>query len=392
MSFVLHNSLSSEEYEFPIIKGEKGDCGIDFSNLHLYTGYYSYDPGLKSTAICKSSICFIDGTYGVLEYRGYNICDLIKDYDFIDISYLLIFNNFPSFDIKEKIKGYIIEEQKNLDYLFPILHSLNCRNTPIDNLKILYSHYTAQNKNEVSDKLIFKILGAMPLLIYMAYSKEAPLYIHSDCSKCFLMNYFKQGSVNIEIVNIFQKFLILHAEHEQNASTSAVRIIGSAGNSPLNSIFSGILALEGTRHGNANEAVIKLLQSISDIPEFLKNVKNTKARIPGWGHRVYKTIDPRAVELKKLCSYFPSNNDLFEKAITLEDILSKDEYFLKRKLYPNVDFYSGILLDKIGISTDLFLMMFILARTSGWLAHWREMNSNKENIFRPRQIYIQENT
>ena len=210
MSFTLRNNSSGKEFEFPTIQGKKGNNGIDFSNLYLSTGYYSYDPGLKSTATCKSSICFIDGQQGILEYRGYNICDLIKKHDFLDIAYLLIFKKFPSPNIKEEIKNYIIEEQKHLDYLFPILKFLNSSNAPIDNLKILYSHYTAHNKKENIDKLIFKILGAMPLLIYMAYSKKPPAFTDSDCGKCFLMNYFECTSINPVIVNTFQKFLILH--------------------------------------------------------------------------------------------------------------------------------------------------------------------------------------
>ena len=388
MSFTLRNNSSGKEFEFPTIQGKKGNNGIDFSNLYLSTGYYSYDPGLKSTATCKSSICFIDGQQGILEYRGYNICDLIKKHDFLDIAYLLIFKKFPSPNIKEERKNYIIEEQKHLDYLFPILKFLNSSNAPIDNLKILYSHYTAHNKKENIDKLIFKILGAMPLLIYMAYSKKPPAFTDSDCGKCFLMNYFECTSINPVIVNTFQKFLILHAEHEQNASTSAVRVIGSAGNSPLNSIFSGMLALEGTRHGGANEAVIKQLQFIDNIQSFLNKAKNDKIKIPGLGHRVYRTTDPRAIELKKLCSIFPTKNDLFTKALQLETLIKNDEYFVSRKLLPNLDFYSGILLNNIGIPTNLFLMIFVMARTAGWLAHWTEMHNNDEKIFRPRQIFV----
>ena len=192
------------------------------------------------------------------------------------------------------------------------------------------------------------------------------------------MNFFDCTSINPEIVYTFQKFLILHAEHEQNASTSAVRVIGSAGNSPLNSIFSGMLALEGTRHGGANEAVIKQLQFIDNIQSFLNKAKNDKIKIPGLGHRVYRTTDPRAIELKKLCSIFPTKNDLFTKALQLETLIKNDEYFVSRKLLPNLDFYSGILLNNIGIPTNLFLMIFVMARTAGWLAHWTEMHNNYE--------------
>lgn len=319
-SFTLKDNQTNEEYNFAMVKSDKGTDAIDFSNLTKLTGYFSYDPGLKSTAVCKSSICYIDGKSGILEYRGNDINNLVQSYDYTDVAHLLMYSQFPNKNEKDRIQRTIKEEQENLYYLDQILNTLNPNYSPIDNLKTLFSIYIAHNKKETDDKLISKTLGAIPALIYMAYARKSLVTLGDGSKNIFLLNYFDDKQLNINLIENFEKFLILHAEHEQNASTSAVRIIGAAGNSPLNSILSGILALEGTRHGGANEAVVKMLEQIDsyhDLKELINDAKNRKIKIPGLGHRVYNTTDPRAIILKKICQDMDIKNPLLEKALEL---------------------------------------------------------------------------
>ena len=384
---------NNEIYDFDLIKGTKEGIGIDFSSLYEKTGLFSYDPGLKSTAVCSSSISHVDERKRTLFYRGKNIEKLIDKYGFLDIAYLLIYGKIPSKKSYTKFSNKI-----NLDYSYlnklldgTYIDIKNIR--PINCLKILLSLVIAKNSIRDSEYTITHILSLMPMLIsYIANKGENnKIDVKNDYIETFLSNYFNGQNVSPQTMRLIQKFLILHMEHGQNASTTAVELIESTGNTPANSILGGILALEGNKHGGAMEQAVKMFESINsyqDMLELIEKVKNKKQYIFGLGHRIYKAIDLRAAIIKNLCMKHFSSDPLFQKANELEKCIINDEYFIERKLYPNIDFYSGILLKNLGIETDMFLLFFILARTVGWLSHWKEMNENSACLIRPRQIYI----
>lgn len=384
---------NDEIFDFDLINGSKNDIGIDFCSLYEKTGLFSYDLGLKSTAICCSAISYIDEARCKLFYRNHNVEKLIDEHNFIDIAYLLIYGKIPSQKLSAKFLSKI-----NLDYSYlnKLLagENIDIKNiSPINSFKILLSLIIAKNSDEKYEMNITDILAVMPMLIsYIANKgKRNKVLAGNDYVETFLYNYFNSQNISDLTINLIQKFLILHMEHEQNASTMAAEVIGTAGNSLLNSIFGGILALEGIRHGGANEQAVKLFEKINSRQEMLKfieEVKSRKQRIFGLGHRVYKTTDPRARILKNLCIKHFNSNSLFQKADELEKIIVQDEFFIKRKLYPNIDFYSGILLKCLGIEDNMFLLFFILARTVGWISHWKEMEDNNAYLIRPRQIYI----
>lgn len=379
-------------YSFDLIAGNKNDVGIDLRLLHEKTGLFSYDSGLRSTAICRSGISYIDETKGKLFYRGHIISELVDKYDFLSVAYLLIYGKFPTEKAQQDFQGEINLDYSSLSALLPS-NRFPENIIPIDALKICLSLLIANKSDKKYNETIPAILSYMPMIIAHIANKQKnkEIFIKGDYVETFLCNYFNKQEVSATTIRLIQKFLILHMDHEQNASTTAVRIIGATGNSPLNSIFSGILALEGSRHGGANEQVINMLKNIDsykDMLRLIENAKNNKECIFGLGHRVYRTIDPRAIILKNLCREYFSDNPLLQKAQQLEHLVTHEEYFIERKLYPNLDFYSGILLQGLGIETKMFLLFFVLARTVGWLSHWKEMNENKGSLIRPRQIYI----
>ena len=380
-------------YNFDLIKGSKNNIGIDFCSLYEKTGLLSYDSGLKSTAICYSSISHIDEAKRTLFYRGKNIEKLIDKYGFLDIARLLIYGKMPSHKAYTEFSNKI-----NLDYSYlnKLLVGADIDITnilPINSLKILLSLVITKNSIQNTQDAITYIISLMPMLIsYIANKgKNNKKYASNDYIETFLQNYFNSHNVSPLTINLIQKFLILHMEHGQNASTATVELIESTGNTPVNSIFGGILALEGKKHGGAIEQAVRMFESINsyhDMLKFIKKVKDKKQYIFGVGHRIYKTTDLRTDIIKNLCIKHFSSDPLFQKANELEKLIINDEYFIERKLYPNIDFYSGILLKNLGIETDMFLLFFILARTVGWLSHWKEMNENRGHLIRPRQIYI----
>ncbi len=379
-------------YDFPVVRGHRNSAGINFCTLYEKTGLFSYDSGLRSTAVCQSAISYIDSVNGNLFYRGYNVEELINKYDYLDVARLLIYGKIPSPRSGNNFLPNINLDYSALNKLLSATKSNINNAAPIDLLKIFMSLAVAQNSDQDSNNTITNILSLMPMMIsHIANRKRKHnLYTGESYIETFLRNYYNLPDVDPLTIDLIQKFLILHMEHEQNASTTAVRIIGATGNSPLNSVFSGILALEGTRHGGANEQVLKMLNKINsrkDMQTLIADAKNNKQRISGLGHRVYKTTDPRAKILKHLCLKHFSSHPLLQKAIELETLIGADEYFIKRKLYPNIDFYSGILLNGLKIEGNMFLLFFILARIVGWLSHWKEMAENGDSLIRPRQIY-----
>lgn len=384
---------NKETFDFNLVKGRKNDIGIDFCSLYEKTGLFSYDPGLKSTAICSSAISYIDEANCNLFYRGHNIKKLLENHNFMDIAYLLIYGKIPS---QKQYKEFLNEINLDYSFLNKLLagNNIDIKNmSPVNSLKVLLSLIIANNSNKKHKITVTDIISIMPMLVSLIANKgkRNKILTGNDYMETFLCNYFNNQDVSTLTTDLIQKFLILHMEHEQNTSTTTVEIIGAAENSLPDCILGGILALEGIRHGGANEQAIKLFEKINshqDMLKFIEKVKSKKQRIFGLGHRVYKTTDPRACILKNLCIKHFSSDPLFQKADELEKIIVNDEFFAQRKLYPNIDFYSGILLKCLGIEDNMFLLFFILARTVGWISHWKEMEENNAHLIRPRQIYI----
>ena len=402
------------EIELPIIEGTKGPSAIDVRNLYKDTGYFTYDPGFMSTASCDSSITYIDGENGILQHRGYNITDLAEKCDFMDICYLLLYGSLPN----QSEKGNFINSIKHhtmvheqLQFFFRGFprhsHPMAIMVGTVSSLSAFY-HESLDIKNEKQrEATIHKIIAKIPTLAAMAYKYSVGLpFTYPDNNLDFTTNLLKmmfgvpteEYKVNPVIARALDKLLILHADHEQNASTSTVRLAGSSGANPFAVVSAGIASLWGPAHGGANEAVIKMLKEIAEpenIPKYINKAKNKNDpfRLMGFGHRVYKNYDPRANVLKKYCHEVLADLNIKEDkllavATELENIALKDDYFIEKKLFPNVDFYSGIIYRALGIPTQMFTVFFALARTAGWVSQWKEMIEDpKMRIGRPRQVY-----
>ena len=403
-----------KSFEFPLIKGSQNEKAIDIKNLRKETGLITLDPGYKNSGSCKSEITFLDGEKGVLKYRGYSIEDLAKKSSFLEVSYLLIFGNLPTKDQLSKFKTDIDNESIVDEDLKVILKSFPKSSHPMGILASLTSALTAFNPTALDIKsedemykAIVMIMAKFPILCAWTQRKVKGLPLnYSDISISYIENitkmFFKKPNQeyrNNKIINsAIDKLLILHADHEQNCSTSTVRIVGSSYAGLFASISAGISALWGRLHGGANQAVIEMLENIKadggDISRYLKKAKdkNDPFRLMGFGHRVYKNFDPRARIIKKtadeVLSKLGIDDPVLDIAKNLEKIALKDSYFVDRKLYPNVDFYSGIIYRALGIPTEMFTVMFALGRLPGWIAQWKEMRENFEPIGRPRQIFI----
>ncbi len=410
--------IGGNKYEFPIIEGSEGEKAIDVKTLRGATdGVITIDPGYKNTGSCESGITFLDGEKGILRYRGYSIEDLAEKADFLEVVYLLIFGELPSkerldqfhADIKEK--AIVDEEVKKILDGFP--KSAH----PMGVLSSLTSALTAFNPSSVNVdseedlyRSIVKILGKFPVLVAWTMRKKQGLPLdYGDNSLGYVENILKmmfrkpneEYEMNPILVNALDKLLILHADHEQNCSTSTVRIVGSSHAGLFASISAGISALWGPLHGGANQAVLEMLEAIredgGDTKKYMAKAKDKSDpfRLMGFGHRVYKNFDPRAKIIKvaadEVLGDLGVEDPILDIAKGLEQEALKDEYFVKRKLYPNVDFYSGIIYRAMGIPTEMFTVMFALGRLPGWIAQWREMRQRKEPIGRPRQVYIGEN-
>tara|TARA_B100001996_G_C18663299_1_gene593909 strand:+ start:1256 stop:2539 length:1284 start_codon:yes stop_codon:yes gene_type:complete len=404
---------NGKTYEFPLINGTENESSIDIKTLRSKTGLITLDPGYKNSGSCKSEITFLDGEKGILKYRGYSIEDLANKSDFLEVAYLLIFGELPNINELNKFKKDIDEESLVDEDLKVILKSFPKSSHPMGVLASLTSALTAFNPSSVdidSEKDMYEaivmLLGKFPVLTSWTHRKVKGLPLnYSDESIGYVQNIsqmmfkkpnqeYKSNSIINSAIN---KLLILHADHEQNCSTSTVRIVGSSHAGLFASISAGISALWGPLHGGANQAVIEMLEEIKnkggDTKMFMKKAKdkNDPFRLMGFGHRVYKNFDPRAKIIKdaadQVLSELGVQDPILDIAKSLEEEALKDKYFIDRNLYPNVDFYSGIIYRALGIPTEMFTVMFALGRLPGWIAQWKEMRKNNEPIGRPRQIY-----
>jgi len=403
-----------KEYEFPIIVGSENEPAIDIEQLRALTGAITLDPGYKNSGSCKSEITFLDGEEGILRYRGYSIEDLADKADFLEVSYLLIFGELPNKSQLEKfendIRKYTLvnEEMKNIIDGFPKTAH------PMGVLAALTSALTAFNPKSVNPhnekemyEAVCKTIGKFLVIATWTFRKSMgyPLNYY-DNTKGYVENFMHlmyelpTGPYKIDpiVVNALDKLFILHADHEQNCSTSTVRIVGSSHAGLFASISAGVSALWGPLHGGANQAVLEMLEEIhnngGDVAKYVLKAKDKddSFRLMGFGHRVYKNFDPRATIIKKaaddVLTALGVDDPLLDIAKQLEKVALEDEYFKSRNLYPNVDFYSGIIYRALGIPTEMFTVMFAIGRLPGWIAQWKEMRINKEPIGRPRQIYV----
>jgi citrate synthase len=407
--------IEGKSYKFPVIEGTEGEKAIDIAKLRDLTGYVTLDTGYKNTGATKSSITFLDGELGVLRYRGYPIEELAEKASFLEVSYLLIYGKLPTTAELELFKERIIkhtnlhEDIKKIFDGFPSsAHPMGVLSSAVSSLTAYYPGSIDPNASDDEvDMTIIRLMAKLPTIAAWSYrnSKGQPLmYPKPKMGYCenFLYMMFAQPnddfSVDPVVSSALNKLLILHADHEQNCSTSTVRIVGSAHASLYSSIAAGINALWGPLHGGANQEVVEMLDEIKQsgisTKEYIEKVKRKEVRLMGFGHRVYKNFDPRAKIIKKACDDILSklgvNDPVLNIAKELEQAALSDPYFVERKLYPNVDFYSGIIYRALGLRTDLFTVMFAIGRLPGWIAQWKELRDAKEPIGRPRQIYIGE--
>lgn len=406
--------LNDKSYELPLVKGTENEIGIDIKSLRASTGAITLDPGFKNTGSCESSITYLDGEKGILRYAGYAIEDLTNRANFLEVAYLLIFGELPNEAQYNKFFDDI-KKQSYVNYnMVRILDGFPKSAHPMGVLASLTSALISFNPKTVdleSDeemyKAIVKIMAKFPVLTAWVFrNSEDKVLTESDSDLDYVENlcqmFFKKEGERYEqnpvIVNALNQLLILHADHEQNCSTSTVRIVGSSHAGLFASISAGISALWGRLHGGANQAVLEMLDAImedgGDTKKFMQKAKdkNDPFRLMGFGHRVYKNFDPRARIIKKAADEVLNDlgvsDPVLDIAKGLEEEALKDSYFVDRKLYPNVDFYSGVIYKAIGIPVEMFTVMFALGRLPGWIGQWREMRLQKQPIGRPRQIYV----
>ncbi|WP_276167920.1 citrate synthase [Zobellia alginiliquefaciens] len=408
---------NGNKYDFPVIKGTEDELAIDIKSLRSSTsGMITIDPGYKNTGSCESAITFLDGEKGILRYRGYSIEELAEKADFLEVAYLLIFGELPNKTELEKFHADIKDESHVDEEMKKILDGFPKSAHPMGVLSSLTSALIAFNPSTVdvsSDKdmyhAIVRILAKFPVLVAWTLRKKKGLPLdYGDDTLGYVENIhkmmFKRPNQNYQkddlVIAALDKLLILHADHEQNCSTSTVRIVGSSHAGLFASLSAGISALWGPLHGGANQAVLEMLEAIEkdggDTKKYMAKAKDKSDpfRLMGFGHRVYKNFDPRAKIIKKAADDVLGNlgidDPILDIAKGLEKEALEDPYFVDRKLYPNVDFYSGIIYRALGIPTEMFTVMFALGRLPGWIAQWREMRLRGEPIGRPRQVYIGE--
>ena len=414
-TFTLTDNRSGKSYELPIMEGTLGPDVIDVRRLYAETGCFTFDPGFTSTGSCESKITFIDGEKGILLYRGYPIDVLAEQSDFTEVSYLLLYGDLPTPQQKKKFeKGitYHTMLHEQLNFFFRGFrrdsHPMAVMCGVVGALSAFYHDSTDITDPKHRIIASYRLVAKMPTIAAMAYKftiGQPFMYPRNDLKFSENMLYMMFGNpceeyqVNPVLAKALDRILILHADHEQNASTSTVRLAGSSGANPFACIAAGIASLWGPAHGGANEAVLKMLGEIGDvknIPEFIKRAKdkNDPFRLMGFGHRVYKNFDPRAKVLERTCHEVLDelgieDEPLLDIAVELERIALEDNYFISKKLYPNVDFYSGIIFKAMGIPTSLFTVLFAVARTVGWVAQWNEMIEDpSQKIGRPRQLFL----
>lgn len=410
--------VDGKTYELPIVEGTESEKALDIKSLRSDSGYVTIDPGFKNTGATKSAITFLDGEKGILRYRGYSIEELADKSNFLEVAYLLIYGNLPAkeqyddFAKKITVHTLVHEDIKNILDGFPSkAHPMGVLSSLVCSLTAFYPESLDPNRSAEEVNLsIIRILAKMPTIAAWCYKNEVghPVnYPSNNLNYCsnFLKMMFALPAEEYEpdpvVADALDKLLILHADHEQNCSTSTVRIVGSSQASLYSSISAGINALWGPLHGGANQAVIEMLENIKndggDTSKYIAKAKdkNDPFRLMGFGHRVYKNFDPRAKIIKKaadsVLEKLGVDDPILDIAKGLEEAALKDDFFVERKLYPNVDFYSGIIYRAMGIPTEMFTVMFALGRLPGWIAQWKEMRENNEPIGRPRQIYVGEN-
>ena len=415
MSEIAKIELDGTIYELPVVEGSENEKAIDISKLRELTGYITLDTGYKNTGATKSAITFLDGELGILHYRGYSIEQLAEKASFPEVAYLLIYGELPSQtelnDFESSIKKHTLvhEDMKQFFEAYPAqAHPMGVLSAMISSLATFYPESLDPNRStEAKNLTVHRLLAKLPTLAAWAYKNSMRhkfMYPRNNYNYCenFLHMMFAMPTedyhVDPIIVSALNKLLILHADHEQNCSTSTVRIVGSSQANLYSTVSAGISALWGPLHGGANQEVIEMLEQIhndgGNVDKWVLKAKDKEDsfRLMGFGHRVYKNFDPRANIIKKACDdvlqKLGVNDPLLAIAKKLEKVALEDEYFKSRNLYPNVDFYSGIIYKAIGIPTEMFTVMFALGRLPGWIAQWKEMTENKEPIGRPRQVYI----
>jgi len=413
-SFTLTNNQTGESIDFPILDGSVGPSVIDVRNLYAQTGHFTFDPGFGVTGSCKSALTFIDGDEGKLMHGGYSIDELAKKSDFLEVAYLLLNGELPNKEQKDEFAYAITHHTMVHEQLLIFFRGFRRDAHPMAILcgvtgALSAFYHDSTDINDPVQQMVAsrRLIAKMPTLAAMAfkYSMGQPFnyprndlnYAENFLHMCFAVPTEKYV-VDPVLADAMDKILILHADHEQNASTSTVRLAGSSGANPFACIAAGIAALWGPAHGGANEAVLNMLSEIGDrsrIPEYIKKArdKDDPFRLFGFGHRVYKNFDPRAKVMRDSCHEVLNklgikDEPLLDLAMELEEIALKDPYFIEKKLYPNVDFYSGIILKAMGFPTSMFTVLFAVARTVGWISQWKEMIEDPlQRIGRPRQLY-----
>lgn len=411
-------AVGDQEIELPIIEGTEQERGLDISKLRAATGCVTLDEGFVNTGSTKSAITFLNGEVGILRYRGYPIEQLAAECDFVEVAYLLIYGELPNAEELENFRSRLrrhslLHEDMRLFYDgFPTdAHPMAILSSVVGAMSTFYQDSLDPNDEEQVEESIIRLIAKLPTIAAFAYKKSTGqpyVYPRNDLSYCenFLRMMFavptEEYEADPDFIKALNLLLIVHADHEQNCSTSTVRMVGSSNANLFASISAGISALWGPLHGGANEACVAMLEQIrkdgGDVTKYVDMAKDKDSdyRLMGFGHRVYKNFDPRATIIKASCDTLLSkrgiDDPIFAIAQQLEEVAREDEYFIKRNLYPNVDFYSGIIYRAIGIPVPMFTVLFAIGRLPGWIAHWREMHqSPTKRICRPRQIYTGEN-
>ena len=405
--------IEGKSYKLPIVEGTEQEKAIDISKLRKETGYVTIDPGFMNTAACYSEITFIDGEKGILRYRGIPVEELAEHGTFTETAYLLLHGKLPNQEQRQKFSkllndnSMLHEDMRHFFDGFPRgAHPMNILSTMINAMSTFYPNVDLLSLKEDINRSAGRLISTVRTMAAFAYKKsvgEPIVYPRCDLSYCanFLNMMFdspvKPYEINKDVVRALDLLLILHADHEQNCSTSTVRTVGSAQVNLYSTISAGVSALSGPLHGGANQAVIDMLRKIvrngGNVNKFVDMAKDKTStfRLMGFGHRIYKSYDPRAKIIKQTCddilNKLKVEDPLLDVARELEEVALKDEYFIERNLYPNVDFYSGIIYRAIGIPENMFTVMFALGRLPGWISHWQEMISPDTKITRPRQIY-----
>ena len=401
-------------YQLPIVKGTQNEKALDISRLRVESGLITLDKGFKNTGSTESAITFLNGEEGVLKYRGYSIEELADKSSFVEVSYLLIYGELPTTEqlksFQEEITNHTLvhEDVKSILDGFPSKsHPMGVLSSLVSSLTAFYPMSLDPNRSAIEvNGTIIRLLAKLPTLAAWSYKnrmRQPVVYPKNSLDYCsnFLRMMFalptEEYQINPVVAKALDKLLILHADHEQNCSASTVRIVGSSHASLYTSVSAGIAALWGPLHGGANQAVIEMLENIrrdgGDVEKYIARAKDKSDsfRLMGFGHRVYKNFDPRATIIKKaaddVLKELGVDDPVLDIAKKLEEIALNDEYFVARGLYPNVDFYSGIIYRALGIPTDMFTVMFAIGRLPGWIAQWKEMRENNEPIGRPRQVY-----